>query len=97
MLSITNKDQRHKNHKLNISIFFFFFNYRQPIHLKFLRLFKNFDTEGLDLTKYGRLFQMSILSKCKEFVTYTVDFAYVNDRIGSLLNLIQDGSFWGCS
>ena len=50
-------------------------------------LILNSNTEALDLTKLGKLFQTSVPLKCTEFVPYTVDFADGSDREGHCLSL----------
>ena len=52
---------------------------------KVFKFLSNLNTEALDLTKYGRLFQMSITLKCTGFVPHTVDFADSNDKEDTLL------------
>ena len=47
---------------------------------KVFKILLNSSTEVLDLTKQGRLFQMSLPLKCTEFVPYTIDFADGNNR-----------------
>ena len=45
----------------------------------------NWIGSGIRFTKKSKSLEMSIPLKCKEFVSYTVDFADANDRAGSLL------------
>ena len=54
---------------------------------KALKFFSNATTEALDLTKQGRLFQISVTLKCTEFFPYTVDFVDGNGREGPFLRL----------
>ena len=59
--------------------------YEQSVLPKVFKFLLNSNTEALDITKQGRLFQMNILLKCTEFVSYTVDFADGSDREGPFL------------
>ena len=49
--------------------------HEQSILPKVFKFLLNSNNEALDLTKWGRLFQMSVPLKCTEFIQYTVDFA----------------------
>ena len=60
---------------------------KQSILPKVFKFLLNSNTKALDLTKQGRLFQMSVPSKCTELVPYTADFADGSDREGPFFRL----------
>ena len=55
--------------------------HEQSILPKVFKFLLNSNTEALDLTKQGRLFQMSVPLKYIEFAPYTVDFADGSDKL----------------
>ena len=61
--------------------------WKSIFHKVFKFFFLNSSNDALDLTKYVRLFQMSVLLKYTEFLTYTVDFPDGSDREGPFLRL----------